>query len=88
MGVYMSMPDCQSHYNITVDCSYNFTSSSLYVSGLSERQVQPDLDIVGVAVGPNLFEGTPIRPNVNSLYDAGYLHFRRSHILRFRPEFH
>lgn len=48
MGAYVSIPDCKSHYNVTLDCSYNL--STAVIGGLTKGEFGSDSDIAGIGV--------------------------------------
>jgi len=50
MGAYVSIDECRSHYNKTVVCDFNFTSTPPNVGGHDKGQVPPDADIAGIGV--------------------------------------
>ncbi|ORY58582.1 uncharacterized protein BCR38DRAFT_489496 [Pseudomassariella vexata] len=54
MGSYVSVPDCQSHYNITLDCNVVFTdntnTSFLSLGGVTKGNFESDPDIGGVGI--------------------------------------
>jgi hypothetical protein len=52
MGAYVSIPECKSHYNITVNCDY-FVNESYPVptiGGFGRREIPTDPDVAGVGV--------------------------------------
>ncbi|KAK3312381.1 hypothetical protein B0H66DRAFT_633087 [Apodospora peruviana] len=55
MGAYVSIPDCRSHYNITVNCNYNVTSdnaksSNDTIGGYFRGELPTNPDIAGIGV--------------------------------------
>ncbi|KAK0620812.1 hypothetical protein B0T14DRAFT_587448, partial [Immersiella caudata] len=52
MGAYVSIPECRSHYNITVNCDYfvNETFPVPTIGGLGKHEIPTDPDIAGVGV--------------------------------------
>ncbi|KAK0641829.1 hypothetical protein B0T16DRAFT_461858 [Cercophora newfieldiana] len=54
MGAYVSIPDCKSHYNITVNCDYfvtNLTNGEKpKIGGYGRREIPPDADVAGIGV--------------------------------------
>jgi len=55
MGAYVSMPECQSHYNITVNCDYKVNATELNgtaptIGGYGRREIPTDPDVAGIGV--------------------------------------
>lgn len=54
MGAYTSVPECQSHYNVTVQCDILFTDSTntsvKQIGAIEKGHFQGDPDIAGVGV--------------------------------------
>lgn len=54
MGAYVSIPDCQSHYNITINCSYapdvNETNLVAIIGGYGRSEIPTNSDIAGIGV--------------------------------------
>lgn len=64
MGAYVSIPDCESHYNITVNCDYKVTNLTdgreATIGGFGKGQIPTDPDVAGVGVCRHPLEGCVI----------------------------
>jgi hypothetical protein len=54
MGAYVSIPECKSHYNITVNWDYfvneTYPEPNKTIGGLFKGQIPTDPDVAGVSV--------------------------------------
>jgi hypothetical protein len=54
MGAYVSIPNCESHYQITLNCTVgtksNSTGNYTTYGGLEQRDFDGDPDVAGVGV--------------------------------------
>ncbi|KAK3367640.1 hypothetical protein B0H63DRAFT_455721 [Podospora didyma] len=53
MGAYVSIAECQSHYNLTINCTADFSSpnrSEHTIGGFGRYEVPADPDIAGVGI--------------------------------------
>jgi len=52
MGAYVSTADCESHYNITLDCTYTADKNKTHpiIGGYGPSEIPTDSDIAGIGV--------------------------------------
>jgi len=60
MGAYVSTADCESHYNITLDCTYTADNNKTHpiIGGYGPSEIPTDADIAGIGVSPGSVVGT------------------------------
>jgi len=58
MGAYVSIPDCLAHYNVTVECGFEYTDSTnttlKKIGKVVKGEFEGDPDIAGIGVSSEM----------------------------------